>query len=122
MKQYKWIQYRPGCYKIVALDDPRPEDEPVNKKGIPNIINKLPWVSTVENLLPDPNKMDARAEEAAGEAMYQERQRELQASRHARSWEAGRRKEWAQNKKYWKKDRAHKKEMEVQKIIKEIAS
>lgn len=54
--------------------------------------------------MPDPRKMDSVGEQKATDAMLAQRQTELASSSRARSWEAGRKKEWKRNKPYYMKD------------------
>lgn len=41
--KHKWIEDRPGAYKTVPLDDPRPEITLPDKAGAPNLHIAPPW-------------------------------------------------------------------------------
>lgn len=105
MQEFKWIEIRPGKYKTVPLSDDRPAVNLPNKPGIPNLVTTPSWVDTARRLMPEPGAMNAAAERKATDAMLAEREKEVKYSSRARSWEKGRRKEWAANKPYFMRDR-----------------
>jgi len=87
---------------------------------LPNIITKQSWVSVSERLMPDPRKMDAKAEIRATDAMLEEREKEVRSSAKARSWEESRKREFKQNIPAMKKAEAAEKEHKIDKIFREV--
>ena len=80
-----------------------------------------PWAEAAKEFMPDPNKMDANGESKATDIMLEEREKETKVSSKARKWEEGRKKEWQANKKYYKKDRAERKQIKLANIVREVS-
>jgi hypothetical protein len=77
-------------------------------------------VSLSKRLMPDARRMDADGESKATDIMMAERARETRVSAKSRRWEEERKKEWKDNKKYYMKDRAEKKQIKERRIVEEV--
>lgn len=95
----KWIEVRPGTYKLVDDSDERQAVNLPSKEGFPNIVNKPPW-ATYEKSMQAGNSKD---QEKATDAFFKERGEWTRDSQKLRQWEQDRRKEWAKNKPLWRK-------------------
>jgi len=119
----KWVKVTPGVHKLVDGDDPRPAI-PIPEKTREDYktisIKETPsWVGISNELMPDPMKNDSQGEIKATDAMLEDRKKTTSMSAKARSWEEGRKKEWAKNKPYYRKEVAYKEQKDREKAASE---
>jgi len=98
----KWIVVRPGYYKYVSNDDPRPKVKLKPKELGDTYVKFTPsWKKYEPNIHDlDPDKKE---DFKITDAFLAERDHETKTDPKARRWEESRKKEWARNKPVWRK-------------------
>lgn len=112
----KWISTKPGNYKLVEDDDPRPEVHLPSKEGSPSIHIAPPWKKYESGITvgtPD-------AQNDMSDKFLAEREHAMKTDPSLKRWEESRKKSVLKDKPAWRKDRIRKIEQEKRSEVKKI--
>ena len=108
--KYKWVEVRPGTYRLVDKSDPRPAVKMPSKfkDAIGKQARKMPfnpsWKKHEEGMWSGNKETSMKQTDK----FLDEREHAMKTDHQAKRWEEGRKQEWAKNKKYWARDMVHK--------------
>lgn len=97
----KWITVRPGNYKLVEDDDPRPEVKLPSRPGAPSTHFSPSWKKYEAGVFLG----NAKQQEEYSDKFMAERAHAIKTDPQARRWEESRRKSVAKDKAAWRKER-----------------
>ena len=108
--KFKWIEAKLGTYKLVDINDPRPAVEMPSKfkEAVGKKTTTTPFNPSWKKYEKGMWSGDKETSIAQTDKFLDERDHAVKTDPRAKRWEAGRKQEWAKNKRYWAKDMVHK--------------